>query len=393
MCGLVGIAGNLELKDEAFMKRLLVLDYFRGTDSTGLAAVRLGRDIEVAKIASHPMNLFDTKRFTAALNGPKSVAFIGHNRAATVGKVNDISAHPYHYRDIVGAHNGTLTNVNWKALEKELGFETSTDSESIIASIDEFGIEETIELLEEGASSSTGAWALTWYDKDKDTLNFIRNKHRPLWFAFNKARTKIVWASEWEFIEAARSMTKDWDLYVNETGHGFFEAIPDQLYEFPVADLMKGLSDDAIMACKTKKLKGKEPVVSTYSHTYSSGAPFTAGRPSTVTTTTTTGSRTGAADGEKTSGTGSNEEPKVVEMFGTMANPLAGFISEERFLKLTAGGCSFCGAEITEDTEGVTIFDEDDVILCPDCAPKSRSGLLIYTPEHNIIKATKVKNK
>src|SRR3546814_15939897 len=40
MCGHVGIAGKMELKDEALMRRLLVFDYFRGPDSTGFAALR-----------------------------------------------------------------------------------------------------------------------------------------------------------------------------------------------------------------------------------------------------------------------------------------------------------------------------------------------------------------
>jgi hypothetical protein len=39
MCGHVGVAGDLALKDEALMKRLLIFDYLRGPDSTGLAAI------------------------------------------------------------------------------------------------------------------------------------------------------------------------------------------------------------------------------------------------------------------------------------------------------------------------------------------------------------------
>ena len=39
MCGLVGVAGDLEYKTESLF-RLLVFDYFRGTDSTGAAWLR-----------------------------------------------------------------------------------------------------------------------------------------------------------------------------------------------------------------------------------------------------------------------------------------------------------------------------------------------------------------
>jgi glucosamine 6-phosphate synthetase-like amidotransferase/phosphosugar isomerase protein len=118
MCGLVGIAGKLTVKDEATMKRLFLLDFFRGPDSTGLAAVRGDGNIHVSKLASHPIDLFDSARFKTALSGYNSKIFLGHNRYATKGKVNANNAHPYHYGDIVGAHNGTLSISSWRALEK-----------------------------------------------------------------------------------------------------------------------------------------------------------------------------------------------------------------------------------------------------------------------------------
>ena len=68
MCGLVGIAGDLSYKDEKFMKRLLVLDYFRGTDSTGLAAIRKGGEAVISKAAVNPLDLFDMSSFEKALN-------------------------------------------------------------------------------------------------------------------------------------------------------------------------------------------------------------------------------------------------------------------------------------------------------------------------------------
>src|SRR3546814_15519590 len=88
------------------MRRLLVFDYFSGPDSTGFAALRKDGTHRLAKIASNPLNLFDMKRFSEANNGYQSLAFVGHNRFATKGKVNDLNAHPFHYGNIVGAHNG-----------------------------------------------------------------------------------------------------------------------------------------------------------------------------------------------------------------------------------------------------------------------------------------------
>jgi glucosamine 6-phosphate synthetase-like amidotransferase/phosphosugar isomerase protein len=63
MCGLVGIAGQMTAKDDAVIKRLLMYDYFRGPDSTGMAAIRGNGDVYLAKLASDPVTLFDTGKF------------------------------------------------------------------------------------------------------------------------------------------------------------------------------------------------------------------------------------------------------------------------------------------------------------------------------------------
>src|SRR3546814_8848521 len=79
-------------------------------------------------------------RFSEANNVYQSLAFVGHNRFATKGKVNDLNAHPFHYGNIVGAHNGTLEKSSWDALDKKLGEDTDVDSQAIITSIATFGI-------------------------------------------------------------------------------------------------------------------------------------------------------------------------------------------------------------------------------------------------------------
>jgi len=46
-----------------------------------------------------------------------------------------------------------------------------------------------------------GAWALVWWDKGEETLNFLRNKERPLWIAFTKSNDTLFWASELWMLE------------------------------------------------------------------------------------------------------------------------------------------------------------------------------------------------
>ena len=95
MCGLVGVAGALEFKDESLFKRMLVFDYFRGTDSTGVAWLKNTGNSDIVKLPSHPLDLFGMKKFDSGLMGSNSIVFLGHNRAATMGKVNGINAHPF----------------------------------------------------------------------------------------------------------------------------------------------------------------------------------------------------------------------------------------------------------------------------------------------------------
>jgi predicted glutamine amidotransferase len=368
MCGLVGIAGNLGLSDEMFMKRLLVLDYFRGTDSTGLAAVRGKGDVSVVKRATHPLNLFDSKEFTKALNGCQSVAFIGHNRAATVGKVNDLSAHPYEFGDVVGAHNGTLTAANWNDLERELEFDTVTDSAAIFACLDKFGIDHTLSLLEKGRLSQTGAWALTWYDSRDGKVRLLRNEHRPLWICFNKERTKVAWASEWPMLEAAVNFTDSWEMWADEDGYGFFEAEEDMLYEFDVEKLISGLTPEQVKACAVRKVKGKEAPKAV---TVASGQPPFLPKPSTT-------------HGQGATTTNARGGTNVVEMSATEDKPFCNVISEERFNALAQNGCSWCGTKLDIDDEGLLIYDEDDVILCSDCSPKVKEHVTIYATQSKV---------
>src|SRR3546814_12623264 len=63
--------------------------------------------------------LFPDTTLCRSLSGYNSKAFIGHNRAATLGKVNGLNAHPFRYDNIMGAHNGTLDTQSWLRLEEE----------------------------------------------------------------------------------------------------------------------------------------------------------------------------------------------------------------------------------------------------------------------------------
>jgi predicted glutamine amidotransferase len=345
MCGLVGIMGPLVTKDEAAIKRLLLFDYLRGTDATGVAAVRMDGSVEVAKLATDPITIFQFPRFNTVVDGNKSHVFIGHNRAATIGLKTNYNAHPFHVDHVVGAHNGTLSLRSQKALEDALGEKFGTDSEALFAAIARLGVKEAIGLCEEGKTGDVGAWSLTWYDQSDNTMNFLRNQHRPMWFAYEKEFKRLFWASDWWMLSAMAEASGFEIEGVN--GYKFHASEIDTHYKFDVEEFLTATGQPKPVI---QKIEGKEPPAVVQSVFPSKGSGTVCGfqipKPKT--------------DSGKTSRSPDN----VLHWYGTDGAPYAGVIDEERFRHLARDGCSWCKAELKFGDEGVTVLDRDDIILC-----------------------------
>lgn len=202
MCGLVGMMGFIDVNLEKVFKQMLVLDVVRGPHSTGVVSVNGGRETKIAKAVGTPHTLMDTKSFDKALGGCNRV-LIGHNRHATVGGVNVANAHPFDCDSVVGAHNGTLRNKI--VLKNHSSYHT--DSEALFDHIHHEGIDDAVEKVD-------GAYALTWWDKDTEELNIIRNKERPLYLAYSECGKVVMWASEPWMIHVAinRISPKDFKI-------------------------------------------------------------------------------------------------------------------------------------------------------------------------------------
>lgn len=352
MCGLVGVAGKLEYRDEALTRRLLMYDYFRGMDSTGFAAIHKNGDATCVKIASHPIDLFDMKSFDKACSFGRSNVFMGHNRAATKGAISNKNAHPYTCGDIVGAHNGTLELSSWNSLKHVVGDEHETDSAAIFECINMIGIEATVPLL-------SGAWSLVWYDRAQETLNFLRNDKRPMWFAWTKTFDKLIWSSDWRFIDSACNSgtgvneTASHDLHTSKENYSFFPTEVDQHYSFKISDL---ITDDKKRPEPTmQELKGKEVVV------VANFTPATSGR-----------------NGMTTMGTTSFTKKEDVDIYHSVPEdePFGSWWDEETFDELAKHGCSYCGSTVHFQDEGVVIYERDDLVVCPGCSGETTSRII-----------------
>jgi DNA-directed RNA polymerase subunit RPC12/RpoP len=369
MCGHVGVAGDLISKEETLMKKLLMFDYFRGPDSTGLAAIRSDGSVKIAKAAASPPELFYDTRFREALNGNQSRAFIGHNRLATRGVVNPFNAHPFQFNHITGAHNGTLeTSCKWKC-EDLAGEKFDVDSQALFAAIAAVGVDNVIPHLKScDTASNSSAWALVWHDKNDGTINFLRNQHRPLWYGFEKGFKRLMWASTWEILDNAVRMDPcTYDMYVeDETRFKYWPFEADVHYSIELAELKKGSTERPKFTAKP--LKGKEPVAA--SGTTGNADPFGFRRRH---TSTGNGSTTNSP-GKSQSGTStkakkqSNAPVQFLHLLGDIGAPYAGWIKEDRFNEMAKYGCSWCGTSVDYGEAGVTIYDRDDMVLCPGCS-------------------------
>ena len=186
MCGLVGVVGTIDAVDNKIFKDLLRVDVLRGPHSTGICARTRMEQPKILKKALLPDDLLSLKKAEDLFNEfSRNDILMGHNRWATMGGINHINAHPFERETIIGAHNGTLKRQS--LLPDHMDFDV--DSENIFHSFEKIGVKETVKLL-------YGAFALTWFDRNTNIMNFTRNDERSLYYCFSAKGRTFYYASE-----------------------------------------------------------------------------------------------------------------------------------------------------------------------------------------------------
>jgi predicted glutamine amidotransferase len=210
MCGIVGIFGLINKTRIGMFEDMLAMDGVRGRDSTGVAIIT-DKAVGVVKEAVLPDVILGDSLYKEWKKG-KIRCLLGHNRAATLGKVTKDNAHPFQYKHITMVHNGTLEN-RWRLPDY---WKYDTDSEAIAHCIADHGIEATWKVLE-------GAATLVWWDNAKQSLNVISNGKRPFFMQPLKDNNGVVWSSE------------RWTLQVAALRSGELYHKPDKIY-CPIVD-------------------------------------------------------------------------------------------------------------------------------------------------------------
>ena len=216
MCGLIGIISSErawskksklgaadEQQKQKFFRQGLIIDTLRGDDSTGVFYVpeqnEKGLTAGWLKALGDGYSFVNSKDYEELIKANMGHAkyMIGHNRAATQGKVNVDNAHPFQEGNVTLVHNGTLyTTDNLPMSQTSLGI--SVDSHAICHNIAAApatpeGVRGVIEKLD-------GAFALIWHDARNDSLNIIRNSERGLYRAKAKYYNTTYFSSEREML-------------------------------------------------------------------------------------------------------------------------------------------------------------------------------------------------
>lgn len=213
MCGLSGaMSSSLSWQEEGIFKDLLNISSLRGYEGSGVIISQkqilkrnpLIRSLRTPFISGALANSPEL----AELFRPSCNIAIGHARWPTKGGTDIKAVHPHRSGHIVGVHNGTMNRVAGVDVKDQ------SDSAMLFESIAKIGVAETIK-------ESSGAYALVWIDEQKQTVNFLRNGQRTLYFknvGWNKNINTLYWASEQSMLDFVFKRTykgdNTWDTFL-----------------------------------------------------------------------------------------------------------------------------------------------------------------------------------
>ena len=193
MCGIIGTVGpwSMNDKDRQVLRNMFYLDTLRGRDSSGAVFFNIqDNNWKWFKAVGLPDAVEEMEGYRESWIAPMS-AFIGHNRFATMGKVNVDNAHPFHKGNIIGVHNGTLYKEDLSRLLPFIDRENAkdvTDTEIIYEVLENHPIETVWENI-------SGPATLVWVDTAKSSFNIAVHDKRPL-FMWETPNGRTFFASE-----------------------------------------------------------------------------------------------------------------------------------------------------------------------------------------------------
>ena len=207
MCGIMGTFGlwGLTDKEKKITRELFYLDAIRGFDSSGCVMYNHMRsdDFFTAKEVGLPNELEAIEDYRTYFRSGFN-AFIGHNRKATTGTISRDNAHPFHKGNIIGVHNGTLSEIDISRLlpysDRDCAKDI-TDTELLYEVMAQHGVQHVW-------SNIWGAATLVWMDLTDGSMNFASNGKRPFHYWVNPSGRMFFASEAWMLGVAVNRTTK-----------------------------------------------------------------------------------------------------------------------------------------------------------------------------------------
>lgn len=207
MCGIFGFCFNeMGATHEDVLGDVLkvaIHAQIRGTDACGAYVVNTDGIVYWKAADSVSENLDDLATFLANNIGPKTVAIIGHTRAATLGSPeNNNNNHPLLDKHIIGVHNGVIRNHS--DLDGKYVKTAEVDSSAIMALLRAKTLDHNlgVKTLTKNLHELEGPFAIAVADtRSLDRVHIARNTN-PVNFTRNLDKGYLAFASTAEILKS-----------------------------------------------------------------------------------------------------------------------------------------------------------------------------------------------